>query len=189
MNITLIVTDAGPLITLAVADALDTLTLLGVRVVIPDMVRFEVTRHIAKPGAQELLAWLDLNRDTVEIGDTEEYAEFSALLALNPALRTRNRGEMAAAEILARELAAGIDAGLLLFEDSDVRKTNFLVRIPDNVLILSTSTFLHGLQRRHLIPDADEILDRATAIRGPTARAAGALASSGAEDILSAWLD
>jgi len=35
MNIALIVTDAGPLITLAVADALDTLTMLGVRVVIP----------------------------------------------------------------------------------------------------------------------------------------------------------
>jgi len=189
MKIALIVTDASPLITLAVAGALDTLTLLGVRVVIPDMVRFEVVRHAAKPGAQEFLDWLDINRDKVEIGDTEEYAEFAALLALNPALRTRNRGEMAAAEILARELAAGIDAGLLLFEDSDVRKTNFLVRIPDNVLILSTSTFLHGLERRQLIPDAGQILDRATAIRGPAVRAAGALASSGAEDILNAWLD
>lgn len=115
MNIALIVTDAGPLITLAVAGALDTLTILEVRVVIPDMVRFEVTRHAAKPGAQEFLAWLDLNGDTVEIGDTEEYAEFSAMLALNPALRT--------------------------------------------------------------------------AIRGPASRAAGALASSGAADILNAWLD
>lgn len=189
MKIALIVTDASPLITLAVAGALDTLTLLGARVVIPDMVRFEVVRHAAKPGAQELLDWLDINRDTVEIGDTEEFAEFSALLALNPALRTRNRGEMAAAEILARELAAGIDAGLLLFEDSDVRKANFLVRIPDRVLILSTSTFLHGLQRRHLISDAELILDRAAAVRGPAARVPGALASSGALDILNAWLD
>ncbi len=38
MNIALIVTDAGPLITLAVADALDTLLLLGARVIIPDMI-------------------------------------------------------------------------------------------------------------------------------------------------------
>ena len=188
MNIALIVTDAGPLITLAVADALDSLMLLGVRVVIPDMVRFEVTRHADKPGAQEFVAWLERNADVVEIGETEEYTEFIELLALNPALRTRNRGEMAAAEVLANELVGGIDAGLLLFEDSDVRKANFLVRIPDNVLILSTSTFLHGLQRRKLIADAEEILDRATAIRGPTARAAGALASSGAEDVLNAWL-
>jgi hypothetical protein len=41
MTITLIVTDAGPLITLAVADALDTLKLLGARIIIPDMVHFE----------------------------------------------------------------------------------------------------------------------------------------------------
>ena len=189
MNIALIVTDAGPLITLAVADALDTLKLLGVRIVIPDMVRFEVTRHADKPGAHEFLAWLDENDELVEIGITEEFAEFTELLALNPALRTRNRGEMAAAEVLAKELDGGIDAGLLLFEDSDIRKANFLVRIPDNVLILSTSTFLHGLQRRSLIPDAELILDRATAVRGATARVSNALASRGAEDVLNAWLD
>jgi hypothetical protein len=35
---------------------------------------------------------------------------------------------------------------MLLFEDSDVRKDNFLVRVPDNVLILSTSEFLFGLE-------------------------------------------
>ena len=189
MNIALIVTDAGPLITLAVADALDTLKLLGVRIVIPDMVKFEVTRHASKPGAQAFLAWLDENADAVEIGATEEYAEFVELLALNPALRSRNRGELAAAEILAAELAGGVDAGLLLFEDTDIRKANFLVRIPDKVLILSTSTFLHGLQRRQLITDAEAILDRATAVRGPTARIAAALASDGAEDVLNAWLD
>jgi predicted nucleic acid-binding protein len=189
MNIALIVTDAGPLITLAVADALDTLKLLGARIVIPDMVRYEVVRHADKPGAQEFLAWLDDNSALVEIGATEEYAEFMDMLALNPTLRTRNRGEMAAAEVLANELADGVDAGLLLFEDSDIRKANFLVRVPDNVLILSTSTFLYGLQRRSLIDDADAILDRATAVRGPTARVASALASNGAEDVLNAWLD
>jgi predicted nucleic acid-binding protein len=59
MNIALIVTDAGPLITLAVADALDTLKLLRARIVIPDMVRFEVTRRADKPGAREFIAWLD----------------------------------------------------------------------------------------------------------------------------------
>lgn len=98
--------------------------------------------------------WLDANDALVEIGLTEEFAEFTELLALNPSLRTRNRGEIAAAEVLAKELVGGIDAGLLLFEDSDIRKANFLVRVPDNVLILATSTFLHGLQRRRLIADA-----------------------------------
>ncbi|MTV37941.1 hypothetical protein [Duganella radicis] len=117
MSITLIVTDAGPLITLAVADALDTLTLLGARVVIPDMVHFEVTRHADKPGAQALVTWLAANRGRVEIGATEEFAEFS----------------------------------------------------------------------QKLIADAEAILDRATAVRGPTARATGAFASGGAADELKAW--
>jgi predicted nucleic acid-binding protein len=158
MNIALIVTDAGPLITLAVADALDTLKLLQTRIVIPDMVHFEVTRYAHKPGAQIVIAWLQTNRQVVEIATTEEFAEFSELLAINPAARTRNRGEHAAAEVLANALQEGIDVGLLLFEDSDIRKANFLVRLPDNVLILSTSTFLHGLQRRNLIQDADAVL-------------------------------
>ena len=58
MKISLIVTDASPLITLAIADALDTLLMLDVRVIIPDMVNFEVTRHIDKPGSKELLDWI-----------------------------------------------------------------------------------------------------------------------------------
>ena len=121
------------------------------------------TAVIAAPDLDQLLAAysggrisrreLDANDQLVEIGVTEEFAEFTEMLALNPALRTRNRGEMAAAEVLAKELDSGIDCGLLL------------------------------------IPDAELILDRATAIRGATARGANAPASRGAEDALDAWLD
>jgi predicted nucleic acid-binding protein len=50
MKISLIVTDASPLITLAVADALDILLMPEVKVIIPDRVNFEVIRHINKPG-------------------------------------------------------------------------------------------------------------------------------------------
>ena len=58
MKISLIVTDASPLITLAVADALDTLLMPEVKVIIPDMVNFEVIRHINNPGSRELLNWV-----------------------------------------------------------------------------------------------------------------------------------
>jgi predicted nucleic acid-binding protein len=187
MNIALIVTDAGPLITLAVADALDTLKLLQTRILIPDMVYFEVTRYVQKPGAQIVISWLQANRQVVEIAATEEFVEFSELLSINPAARTRNRGEHAAAEVLFNALEKGADAGLLLFEDSDIRTANFLVRLPDNVLILSTSTFLYGLQRRNLIQDADAILNRATAVRSPTALAEAAFATRGAQAALNAW--
>lgn len=167
MTISLIVTDSSPLITLAVADALDALLLPGARVIIPDMVKFEVTRHIDKAGAPELLSWIrEHEPELVTVGSTEICDEFQALLQVRPAAQTRGRGEEAAGEILARELERGVDAAILLFEDSDIKKSNFLVRLPDNVLVMSTSTYLDGMQQLHLIPSADAILRKAVAVRG-----------------------
>ena len=54
MHLSLIVTDSGPLITLAVAQSLDSLLLPKLPIIVPDMVRFEVIRDISKPGAQEV---------------------------------------------------------------------------------------------------------------------------------------
>lgn len=51
----LLVTDASPLITLAAAEALDCLTIPGLRVLIPDMVYFEVTQDLAKTGAEDIV--------------------------------------------------------------------------------------------------------------------------------------
>ena len=167
MKISLIVTDASPLITLAVADALDTLLMPEVKVIIPDMVNFEVIRHINKPGSRELLNWVSSHQfREVFVGSTETFNEFTILHEINPSVKTKNRGEQAAAEILERELENGVDAAIFLFEDSDIKKANFLVRLPDNVLVMSTSAFLDGLQQRNLIDSADEILQKAVTIRG-----------------------
>lgn len=188
MKISLIVTDASPLITLAIAQALDTLLLLNVRVVIPDLVKFEVIRHIDKPGAIEVMDWLDdhENKD-VWIGKTDEYEEFKIILKSKPNARTRSRGEIAASEVLSHELADHPDAAILLFEDSDIQKTNFLVRLPDNVIILSTSTFLDGLENRHLIPSAEDILRRATSIRGDGILTRTGSATGDADALASSW--
>ncbi len=87
--------------------------------------------------------------------------EFIILPELNPSVQTKNRGKQrAAAEILERELKNAVDAAIFLFEDSDIKKTNFLVRLPDNVFIMSTSTFLDGLQQKSRIASADEILQK-----------------------------
>jgi hypothetical protein len=188
MKISLIVTDAGPLITLAMARALDTLLLLNVPVIVPDMVEYEVVTHADKPGAHEVMDWLEQHRDRVEIGETEVFDEFLALLALRPDLRSRGRGEQAAGEILARELLAKVDAAILLFEDSALRKTNFLRRMPDNVLLMSTSAYLRGLQRRGLLEDADAILQRAVAVRGSEVALEELRATAGAEDAKRRWL-
>lgn len=188
MKISLIVTDASPLITLAVADALDVLLLPGVRVIIPDMVKYEVTRHIDKPGARALLEWIrDKEFNQVFVGSTELYEEFVLLQEINPSIKTKNRGEQAAAEILERELGHGIDAAILLFEDSDIRKANFLIRVPDNVLVMSTSTYLDGLQQKSLIASADAILEKAVAVRGEGILKREILPMSGVEDGGDAW--
>jgi hypothetical protein len=43
-------------------------------------------------------------------------------------------------KLRANELTGGIAVGLLLFGDSDILKADFPVQMPDNVLILSTTT-------------------------------------------------
>ena len=164
----IIVTDAGPLVTLAVAGAIDTLLLPGLRVVIPDMVRFEVIRHLDKPVAQEILDWVRKNEPAkVYIGTTETYEEFEILRNTNPRTRSRSRGEESSSEILSREMAKSNDRiGILLFEDADVTKTNFLVRLPDRVVVYSTASFLRRLESKHLIDNAKDILEKALSVRG-----------------------
>ncbi|WP_432743317.1 hypothetical protein ABXJ76_01145 [Methylobacter sp. G7] len=188
MKITLIVTDASPLITLAVADALDTLLLLEIKVIIPDMVNFEVTRHRNKPGSKEIQEWIISHQfKQVFVGNTEVYSEFTILHALNPSTRSNNRGEQAAAEILKKELENGIDAAIFLFEDSDIKKAGFLVRLPDNVLVMSTSAFLDGLQHINLIASADKILQKAVSIRGNEVANRSILPMPGVEDREDSW--
>ena len=167
MHLSLIVTDSGPLITLAVAQSLDSLLLPKLPIIVPDMVRFEVIRDISKPGAQEVADWIRVREGVqVRVASTVEFEEYQILLATNPATKTSNRGERAAAEVLSKELEGKDHGAILIFEDSGVRKQNFLVRLPDEVLVASTSEFLFGLESVGLISSAAEILKRATTLRG-----------------------
>ncbi len=94
------------------------------------------------------------------------FEENQLLLAARPATRTSNRVEQAAAEVLGKELAKKYHGAILLFEDSGVRMQNFLVRLPNEVLVISTSEFLSGLEAMKLLPSAMDVLKRATALRG-----------------------
>lgn len=167
MNFSLIVTDSGPLITLAIAGSLDVLFLPNLPVIVPDMVRHEVIQDLSKPGAVLAAEWIRLNDPLrLTVGPTEVFEEFMLLKSMNPATKTKNRGEQAAAEVLGRQLEGQDFGAVLLFEDSAVRKTNFLTRLPDCVVVTSTSEFLFGLESRGLIRDAQSILDQAVDVRG-----------------------
>jgi len=148
------------------------------------MVRYEVARNLEKPGAQQITGWIRDNEPArVRVATTEVFDEFQIVLASKPDARSNNRGELAASEVLAKELRDGVDIGMLLFEDSDVRKDNFLVRVPDNVIILSTSEYLFGLESHGLISSATEILARATPTRGAKVSERRLKATPGAEEL------
>jgi hypothetical protein len=164
-RIALIVTNASPLLTLSNTKALDTLLTLNMRIIIPDMVRFEVIHQSDNPGTKEVLDWIrkhDLQE--VFVGSTEVFEEFSFLSRINPLTKSQNRGECAAAEILDREIAGGVEAALLLFEDSDLKKSSFHMRIPPHVLPISVSSLpvkRAGILNREEIPmhGAEDLVD------------------------------
>ncbi len=182
MKLSLVVTDSGPLITLAVAGALDVLFLPGLPVIVPDMVRHEVIADLSKPGAQLVADWIRANSPhRLSVAPTEVFEEFMLLKSINPATKTKNRGEQAAAEVLATVLEGQDFGAVLVFEDSAVRKTNFLLRLPDAVVVASTSEFLFGLESRGVIASAQAILDRAVDVRGNELLARYVAGSDGAE--------
>jgi hypothetical protein len=160
----LIVTDASPLITLGAAHALACLIMPGVPVFVPDMVYAEVARGMTKLGAAEVVDWIRMHLGQVEIVPTEVYAEYEALLAINPNIRSKGRGEQAALEVLAYAVAADADLhAVLLFEDSDIRGREFVRVLPERVTALSTGDLLHELEAAGRIQSSDQILDEAAA--------------------------
>ncbi|MEO5369944.1 MAG: hypothetical protein H7833_07725 [Magnetococcus sp. DMHC-1] len=57
IDVTIIVTDTSPLITLAAVQCLDYLLYSALPVVIPDAVFYEATHASGKLGAQEIMGW------------------------------------------------------------------------------------------------------------------------------------
>ena len=67
----LIVTDTSPLVTLVLADALDTLLRPGLAISIPDAVYIEATRVHGAPGAGQIVEWINAHLEQVRIVPTD----------------------------------------------------------------------------------------------------------------------
>jgi hypothetical protein len=133
-----------------------------VPVFIPDMVYMEVTRDMARLGAEEVVEWVRANLGQVQIVPTQVFAEYQALLSLNQSARSKGRGEQSALEVLAYEIAADQELfAVLLFEDNDVQKREFHGLLPERVTALSTGDLLHELEAAGRIQSSDHILDQA----------------------------
>ena len=152
--------DAGPLITLAYADALDVLHKPAWSVALVDMVLHEVTRSHT-PTSEKIAQWAA--RKQVPILPTEIFARYQQLLATQTAQnlgpRKSNLGELAIQEAMNGFALAAPSAlpktGIFLFEDHKIARKSFV--LPDNCSKISTRAFLLFLEQKGLIDSAAQI--------------------------------
>jgi len=150
--------DAGPLITLAYADALDLLFKPGWPVVLVDMVLHEVTRN-QTPTSEKLAQWADSNQLSVRTTQTFQHHQ-RTLVAGNVAVRKSNLGELAVQETMNDfALEQPPQTGVFLFEDHRIARASFFV--PDNCRKISTRAFLLFLEHKGWLESAAEIELRA----------------------------
>ncbi|MBH1976309.1 MAG: hypothetical protein I8H95_08275 [Rhodocyclales bacterium] len=146
--------DAGPLITLAYADALDLLSKPGWPIMLVDMVLHEVTRN-QTPTSQKLARWVEGNK--VEIRTTRTFQHYQQTLAAGAATaRKSNLGELAIQETMNDfALDQPQKTGIFLFEDHKIARASFFV--PDNCRKISTRAFLIFLEQKGWLESATEI--------------------------------
>jgi hypothetical protein len=143
--------DAGPLITLAYADALDVLFAPGWRVILVDMVLHELTRN-ATPTSEAIAQWAAQER--VRIVPTRTLASHIA----TPQRRTAHLGEQAIQETLnGFALANPPQPAVLVFEDHAIAKQSFFV--PPDCQKVSTRAFLIFLEQKGWI-DSSAAIER-----------------------------
>lgn len=155
---TLILPDAGPLITLAYAESLDLLLKPGWPVWIVDMVLHEVTRN-ATPTSHAIAAWAGGSGAVARA--TRTFTHYRQRLPVEPdPPRKAGLGELAIQETM-NELAL-MDPppnAVFLFEDHKIARASFL--LPANCHKVSTRAFLWYLQDRGWLESAAEIERRA----------------------------
>lgn len=149
--------DAGPLITLAYADALDLLFKPGWSVELVDMVLHEVTRS-RTPTSERIAAWADKNK--VSVLATETFQHHSRAFSAEAPRKKSNLGELAIQETMKNfALETPPRTGVFLFEDHKIARASFL--LPDNCSKVSTRAFLLFLEQQGWIASAAEIQRRA----------------------------
>lgn len=150
---TILLADAGPLITLAYAQSLDVLFKPGWKVQLVDMVLHEVTRN-QTPTSQAIATWAASNQ--VEVLSTRTFLHYQQMAKDSNPPRKNNLGEFAIQETMQ---TLGLESpeivGVFLFEDYKIARASFL--LPDNCRKISTRAFLIFLEQRGWIPSAAEI--------------------------------
>lgn len=143
--------DAGPLITLAYADALDLLLKPGWPVRVVDMVLHEVTRN-ATPTSEKIGRWVaDSATSVLATRTCKHYLD--GLAQSGVGFRKANLGELAVQEAMHEmALATPATTGVFLFEDHKIARASFM--LPDNCRKVSTRAWLLFLEGKGWIDSA-----------------------------------
>ena len=169
--ITVVIPDAGPLISLARADRLDLLDRLNSQILITDAVKLEILGGRLRSADQDRLRrWMRSDHNRIRVVETPWGAmmmenfrlrealsfEGKATVPRNPLLR--NAGEKSIRD-LAEEIRDGMshqDTGLVLFEDKNVPKINF----GPYMRVMSTWSFATALEALNVISSARDLFDQ-----------------------------
>jgi hypothetical protein len=142
-------------------------------VVIIDQVYAELTsdpESYAKD--REVKEFVGAHPDVFTI-ETTNVGRMAAMLREQGAFRTgQSLGEAAIADFFQHGLEKHVlsdQAALLLFEDADIRSVK-VIRRPPNVHLVSTVSWLRGLQDMGIITSADDIIRAMTHPTDPTKR-------------------
>lgn len=153
--------DAGPLITLAYADALDVLLLPGWDVQMVDMVLHEVTRNHT-PTSQKIAAWVA--QQPLLVRETRVCQRYTQAVEAGETPRKANLGELAIQEVMMDfALLPNPPTGIFLFEDHKVARASFL--LPDNCHKISTRAFLLFLEQKGWLESA-AVVERKAVLAG-----------------------
>ena len=154
MTNTLLLPDAGPLITLAYAQSLDLLFKPGWPVCIVDMVMEEVTRN-QTPTSLAIADWAKVN--TLKVLPTRTLAHLRHRQGSGDAPpRKSNLRELAIQEAMNDfALINPPPTGVFPFEDHKIARTSFL--LPDQCRKVSTRAFLIFLEQKGWLRSAAEV--------------------------------
>lgn len=157
-----IIPDAGPFNSLWVADRLELLLALDMRLVVVDAVYDELTSDLSYPKDRAVKAFIDANQPPFVIAKTEVGEQEREKRRAGRKLR-RNAGELAIVDFMSSDdgLRHYVDLGdpvIILFEDAGIRVFNK----PPHLHLLSTVGLLRGLERVGVISSADDIVHEMT---------------------------
>ncbi len=155
---TLILPDAGPINSLWVADRLQLLLLLDMKIVVVDAVYDELTSDPSYLKDRDVKQFIDDHKPSFVIAETDigNLEREKRRLGQKP---KKNAGELAMVDFMSSEDGIGryLDADepvAILFEDAGLR----VISKPPNLHLLSTVGFLKGLEDVGIIASAEEVI-------------------------------